>query len=215
MAERLATIERARQSAPPVRAAAVGPAPPRRLDETGMLTVCVAVAAGIGAVAWWATGEPGIVPVTVVGGLAVAAAVRDHLVGRIPNVIVLAALAVVACGWVFVGALGDRAMTSIGRDLLAGLLLSGAPALFAVWAVAPRLIGGGDWKLLGVCGLAIGCLAPLAAAVLTLVGFAIAVVVAAVGRRRHVRLGPTIAVGYVAAALAAALRPELFGGPVS
>ena len=51
-------------------------------------------------------------------------------------------------------------MDELARDIVAGVVLSGAPLLFAIWLVAPRLIGGGDWKLLAVMGVAIGYLDP-------------------------------------------------------
>lgn len=183
---------------------------PLGAGDVGIVTTLVVAAVIAGGVGWLATGAAASLPVALVAGLAIAAAVADHRTGRIPNGLVLAALVVVGCGWGFVGTFDDRRMTPLGADLLGGLLLSGAPLLFLVWLVAPRLIGGGDWKLLAVCGLAIGYVAPLAAVVIVMVGFVVAVFAAAAARRRHVRLGPMLALGYVAAIAAALVVPSLF-----
>ena len=78
-------------------------------------------------------------------------------------------------------------------------------------AVAPRLIGGGDWKLLVVLGAVIGFLAPASASVVPMAAFGAAAVAAAARHRRHVRLGPFLAAGYVVAIVATVVEPELFG----
>lgn len=182
---------------------------PLGLGDVGVVSALMAVAVVAGGAVWLLTGVAASMPLAVVGGITVAAAIADHRTGRIPNGLVLTALVVVGCGWGFVGTLDDRQMSPLGTDLLAGLLLSGAPFLFLVWLVAPRLVGGGDWKLLAVCGLAIGYVAPLAAVVIVMVGFVVAVLGAAARRRRHVRLGPMLALGYVTALAAAALAPDL------
>ena len=123
----------------------------------------------------------------------------------------LGGLAVVAFTWGIVAAVDDRTMGGLAHDLAVGCLLGGGPLLFAVWLVAPRLIGGGDWKLLAVCGLALGYLAPLAAVAMVVVGFGAAIVVATIARRRHVVLGPMLAAGYLVAVLAAVVEPTTFG----
>jgi Flp pilus assembly protein protease CpaA len=176
----------------------------------GLVTALLSVAALFGGAAWLLTGATAAVPLATVGGITVAAAVADHRTGRIPNGLVLTALVVVGCGWAFVGTLDDHRTSPLGTDLLVGLVLSGAPFLFLVWLVAPRLVGGGDWKLLAVCGLAIAYVAPMAAVVIAMVGFVVAVLVAAARRARHVRLGPMLALGYAIAIAAALLAPELF-----
>ena len=183
---------------------------PMGIGDIGMVSVAVVATAVIGAITWLVTGAAAAMPVSLVGGIALVAAVADHRSGRIPNGLVLAGLVVVGCGWGFVGTFDDRQMGPLGADLLAGLLLSGAPFLFVVWLLSPRLVGGGDWKLLAVCGLAIGYLAPVAALVIVMIGFVAAILVAALLRRRHVRLGPLLALGYAAAVLAAISAPELF-----
>ena len=110
-----------------------------------------------------------------------ACGIVDRRTGVIPNGLVLDALAVVVLLVGPVTVFDDRPLAELGGALLAGLALSGAPLLFAVWLVAPRLIGGGDWKLLSVLGLAAGYLAPSLAMVVLLLALG-----TRAGRRRVV-----------------------------
>jgi Flp pilus assembly protein protease CpaA len=176
----------------------------RPAPTLGTTARAVVVASGpVAAAAWWLTGRAAAVPVVLVGAIVIAAACCDRATARIPNSLVLAGVVVVGCGWGFVGAFDERMMDQLARDVGAGLLLSGAPLLFAIWLVAPRLIGGGDWKLLAVMGAAVGYADPSLAALAGMVAFGGALVVAAVTRRRHLPLGPLFALGYwVAAAVA-------------
>lgn len=190
--------------------AALRVALPLGIGDIGMVSAAVVAGVMVGAAGWLFTAAAAALPLCLVGGIAIAAATADHRTGRIPNGLVLAALVVVGCGWGFVGTFDDRQMSPLGADLLAGLVVSGAPFLFVIWLMSPRLVGGGDWKLLAVCGLAVGYLAPLAALVIAMVGFVLAVLVAAVLRQRHVRLGPMLALGYLAAIAAAIAAPDLF-----
>jgi Flp pilus assembly protein protease CpaA len=160
---------------------------------------------------WWATGAAVALPVALIGAIAVAAAIEDVRTGRIPNGLVLSGIAVIACAWGFVATLDNRLMGPLAIDSLAGFVLGGAPVVFVVWLVAPRLIGGGDWKLLVVLGAMIGFVAPASASVIPMVAFGAATVAAAVRRRRHVRLGPYLAAGYLVAVAAAITLPDLFG----
>jgi Flp pilus assembly protein protease CpaA len=169
-----------------------------------------AVTAPVAAVAWWVTGAAAAVPVTVVGAVALAAAASDARIGRIPNVLVLTALAVLAGSWVLVSVADDRPMAPLLADLAAGLVLSGAPAMFVIWLVAPRVLGGGDWKLLSVLGIAIGYVAPLGATVIVMAAFVGGVAVATVVRERNIILGPPLALGYAAAVAAVSFAPDLF-----
>jgi Flp pilus assembly protein protease CpaA len=84
--------------------------------------------------------------------------------------------------------------------------------VFLVWLVAPRLIGGGDWKLLAVLGAALGALAPASASLMPVAAFGAAAIAAIGTQRRQLRLGPFLAAGYAAAIVAAVALPELFGG---
>jgi Flp pilus assembly protein protease CpaA len=164
------------------------------------------------AIAWWLTGLAAAAPVTVVGAVALAAAAYDLHSRRIPNELVLIGMGAVAAAWGLVGTFDSRMMGELARDLLVGCLLSGAPLLLAIWLVAPHLIGGGDWKLLGVCGLALGYAAPLAAVVMVAVCFGGMLVVAAATHQRHVPLAPAIAAGYAVAVGVAITQPQLVGG---
>ena len=166
------------------------------------------------AIAWWLTGLAAAAPVTVVGGIALAAAACDLHSRRIPNELVLVGVVVVAAAWGLVGTFDGRMMGDVASDVLVGCLLSGAPLLLAIWLVAPHLIGGGDWKLLGVCGLALGYAAPLAAVVMVAVCFGSMLVVAALTHRRHVPLAPAIAAGYAVAVGVAIAQPQLVDGVV-
>ena len=167
----------------------------------------ITVAAAVLAVAF--TGHLTWAPVILAAGIAMACGIVDRRTGVIPNGLVLDALAVVVLLVGPVTVFDDRPLAELGGALLAGLALSGAPLLFAVWLVAPRLIGGGDWKLLSVLGLAAGYLAPSLAMVVLLLALVLALVAGALYRRRHVALGPALAVAFVAAIVLGAWRPDL------
>jgi leader peptidase (prepilin peptidase)/N-methyltransferase len=168
----------------------------------------VAVGAVAGGIAGVLSGRAAAAPIAFVAVVAVAAAGADARTGRIPNGIVVAGLLAVIASWGLVSSIDGTPMSTLAREVLAGGVLSGAPALFAVWLVSPHLIGGGDWKLLAVLGLAVGYLAPGAAVVVGAVGFAGALLVAAATRRRHVTLGPSLAAGYLAAVAIAVASPH-------
>ena len=197
-------------SSPP-RLAPVTVRLPLGLGEPTAATIGVAVAAVAALVGWWFTGAAVAVPLALAGALAFAAAVEDAATGRIPNGLILSGIVVVGCSWGFVATLDNRMMRPLAIDLLAGLVLGGAPVVFVVWLVAPRLVGGGDWKLLAVLGAAIGALAPAAASVIPMAAFAAAIAATTIRRRRTIRLGPYLFGGYVLAIAVALAQPELFG----
>jgi prepilin signal peptidase PulO-like enzyme (type II secretory pathway) len=176
---------------------------------TGALSAAVAVFAA--ATGWWITGAAVAIPLALVGGVALAAAIEDSRTGRIPNGLILTGITIVACSWGFVAVLDNRLMGPLALDVLSGLALGGAPVVFLMWLVAPRLIGGGDWKLLVVLGAVVGFLAPASASVVPVAAFGAAAAAAAAHHRRHVRLGPFLAAGYVVAIVATVVAPELFG----
>lgn len=183
---------------------------PLGLGEVNVVTVAVTIVGAGAAVVWWATGAAAAVPITIVGAIALAAAVSDIRTSRIPNGLIVLAVVVLASSWVFVATVDNRSMAPLLADLAAGLALSGAPAMFVIWLVAPRVLGGGDWKLLSVLGIAMGYVAPLGATVIVMGAFAGGLVTAAVVRRRDIILGPPLALGYVAAVIAVISAPELF-----
>jgi Flp pilus assembly protein protease CpaA len=179
------------------------------LISTGALCALVAVVAG--AIGWWLTGAAVALPLALVGGVALSAAIEDVRTGHIPNGLVLTGIIIVACSWGFVATLDNRMMRPLAVDLVAGLALGGAPVVFLVWLITPRFIGGGDWKLLVVLGAMIGALAPASASVVPVAAFGAAIAAAIVRHDRNVRLGPFLAAGYVVAIVAAVAQPELFG----
>jgi Flp pilus assembly protein protease CpaA len=153
------------------------------------------------------------VPVAVVAGTSIWAAVIDHRTLRIPNRLVLACIVVVAIGAAALWLIGPRTSTQIALALFVGVLLGGGPILFLFWLVRPAAVGGGDWKLLLAQGAALGLVAPLAAGLVLLV----AAPVVAVQRLTHrelppVALGPGLAAGFVTSASAAFVFPHLLGG---
>lgn len=183
---------------------------PLGLGEISAVSLTGGAAAVGAAVAWWATGAAAAVPVTIVGAISLAAAVSDIRTSRIPNGLIVLALVVLASSWVFVAMVDNRSMAPLLADLAAGFALSGAPAMFVIWLVAPRVLGGGDWKLLSVLGIALGYVAPLGATVIVMGAFVGGLVVAAVVRRRNIILGPPLALGYVAAVATVLAAPDLF-----
>ena len=160
--------------------------------------------------AWWVTDAAAAIPIVLVGVVALAAAVSDVHTSRIPNRLILVALAVLGASWFLVSAIDDRPMAPLLADLAAGLVLSGAPAMFVVWLVAPRVLGGGDWKLLSVLGIAVGYLAPLGATIIVMAAFVAGLGVAALIRRRNIILGPPLALGYAVAIATVVAAPDLF-----
>jgi Flp pilus assembly protein protease CpaA len=184
---------------------------PFGIGEVTTGALCAVVAAIAGAAGWWVTGAAVALPIALVGGVAFAAAIEDARTGRISNGLVIIGVAIVACSWGFVATLDNRMMGPLAIDVLAGLVLGGAPVVFVVWLIAPRLIGGGDWKLLVVLGAVIGFVAPASASVIPMAAFGLATVAAIASRRRHIRLGPFLAAGYVVAVAVTVAQPELFG----
>jgi Flp pilus assembly protein protease CpaA len=184
---------------------------PLGVGAVSVSALCALAAVVAGAIGWWFTGAAVALPLALVGGVAFSAAIEDVRTGRIPNGLVVTGIVIVACSWGFVATFDNRMMRPLAVDLIAGLVLGGAPVVFLVWLIAPRLVGGGDWKLLVVLGAMIGALAPASASVIPVAAFGGAIAATIARHRRHVRLGPFLAAGYVAAVAAAAAQPELFG----
>ena len=72
------------------------------------------------------------------------------------------------------------------------------------------VLGGGDWKLLSVLGIAVGYLAPLGATVIVMGAFVVGIGIAVVSRRRDIILGPPLAFGYLTAIAAVIVWPNVF-----
>ena len=151
------------------------------------------------------TSQPAAAAAIFVGMLAVGGAVVDERTGRIPNRLALAALVTVLAAIPFV-AVQEEGFRSVASSVVVGLLLSGAPVLFAIWYVRPDLIGGGDWKLLAVLGAALGLISPVVAALAALVACLVQFVRLVLCRRRSIPFAPSLAVGY---AIALAMIPLL------
>ena len=80
---------------------------------TGAL--CAAVAVLAAAVGWWITGAAVALPLALVGGVAVAAAIEDTRTGRIPNGLIVTGIIIVASSWGFVAVLDNRLMGPLAR----------------------------------------------------------------------------------------------------
>jgi leader peptidase (prepilin peptidase)/N-methyltransferase len=89
------------------------------------------------------------------GVLGVALAAIDIATQRLPDPLTLPAYPILITLLAF-AALADHDFTALGRALLGGLALAGAFLLLAL--VRPGQLGGGDIKLAGIAGLALGWL---------------------------------------------------------
>jgi Flp pilus assembly protein protease CpaA len=158
------TAERHRPVLPESDHGARGRVPETR--RVGFVAILAGAAATLG---WLGSGRAIAVPVAVVAVLSVQAAAVDARTLRIPNRLVLASLAAVACGVPLVAVADHLSEIDLVGGVGVGRFLSGAPFLLVGWAIWPAGVGGGDWKLLSVQGAAVGLLAPLAAPIILLV----------------------------------------------
>jgi leader peptidase (prepilin peptidase) / N-methyltransferase len=100
-------------------------------------------------------GQPDVVAFGFFGVLGVALAAIDIASQRLPDLLTLPAypiLIILLTG----AALADHDFAALGRAALGGLALAGAFLLLAL--VRPGQLGGGDIKLAGVAGIALGWL---------------------------------------------------------
>ena len=182
-------------------------------EHLALGTLPVAMTFGCGLVAWWATGYAVAAALVAVGMVSVVAGVLDGRSQRIPNRVVIVALAAFAIGALVTAIGDDRHASDVAGGAVLGLLVSGAPLLAVLWVIRPAAIGGGDVKLLAVQGATIGLLAPLAAPLVllggTLGGLGQTV---ALRRRGNKPLGPGLAVGFIVAVIVGATANVLFGG---
>ena len=172
------------------------------------LLVCLTVVAGSLAVA---IGNAVLAPLTLIGALVAAAALVDERTGRIPNGLCLAGLVTLVAAMPLV-ATQDQPLGSVASSVVAGLLTSGALALFLIWLVRPDLIGGGDWKLLVVIGASLGLVSPIASALAAFVACVAQFVRLTFRRRRSIPFAPSLAVGYATALVAYPLLTTATGG---
>jgi prepilin signal peptidase PulO-like enzyme (type II secretory pathway) len=144
-----------------------------------------------------ATATIAAIGLAAVALIALAAAIIDIGERRIPNRACLAALGILATTGV-ARVIAGEAARSIAVGVGWGIVLSGAPFLFAVWLVRPTAIGGGDWKLLAVLGATLGALVtPAAAAIAGFAAVTLHLAAAAATRNRVLPYGPSLFAGYI------------------
>lgn len=165
---------------------------------------------GLGAVA--IRGDLGLGGAAAIAVVAAVSGHHDARSGRIPNRYVLVVLGLVVAGAALLVLVGDRSTSGLLANQLAALLLGGAPLLFVIWLVTPALVGGGDWKLLGALSLALGLTEPLAAGAMVALVFVSVAGDAVLRRRRHVLLGPHLALAYVVVVAVLLWSPDGFDG---
>ena len=151
-------------------------------------------------------------PLALVGGVALAAAIEDARTGRIPNGLILTGITIVACSWGFVAVARQPVDGSAGRRrprwARARRRPRGLPRL-ARRAPTDR------WRRLEAArrarrGDRVTSPRPRPALV-PMAAFGAAAVAASARHRRHVHLGPFLAAGYAVAIVATVVEPELFG----
>jgi leader peptidase (prepilin peptidase)/N-methyltransferase len=115
----------------------------------------LASAAAVGALAGRFAGTPEVAAFCVLGALGVALAAIDLRVQRLPDRLTLPAYPTMLALLAVAALLGHNAWP-LARAVLGGLALGGAFLLLAL--IRPGGIGGGDIKLAGLAGLALGWL---------------------------------------------------------
>ena len=165
--------------------------------SNGELAAIVGVAAVVCASAGWS------VPIWMLGisgAFVAASAVYDLRCCVIPNEFVAPASACVAvCAALMI--VSGAAPGDLAAGAVAGAVMSGAVVLFVIWLVRADLIGGGDWKLLTVIGVALGMVDPLAAGTAGVVAVAAQVIASVVTRRRMLPFGPALLAGHTMGAI--------------
>lgn len=167
----------------------------------------LACAATVGALAGRFAGTPEVAAYCVLGALGVALAAIDLRVQRLPDRLTLPAYPALL-GLLAAAALIGHQGWPLARAVLGGLALGGAYLLLAL--IRPGGIGGGDIKLAGLAGLALGWLgwrtelggAALGFVLAGLAGLAL-LVARRVTLRSHMSYGPFLIGGALLAILAA------------
>jgi leader peptidase (prepilin peptidase)/N-methyltransferase len=133
------------------------------------------------------------VPFAFLGTLGVALAAIDIAVQRLPDQLVLPAFPVLI-SLLALAALLERDSAGLIRALLGGLALGAGFLLLAL--VRPGQLGGGDIKLAGLAGLALGWLGWPAVTTAAVLGFALSAVASlALLAARRVRLNSAVCFG--------------------
>jgi leader peptidase (prepilin peptidase)/N-methyltransferase len=168
-------------------------------------------AATVGALAWRFAGAPEVVAYCVLGAVGVALAAIDLQVRRLPDRITLPAYPALLALLAAAALVGHEAWP-LARAVLGGLALGGVYLLLAL--LRPGGIGGGDIKVAGLAGLALGWLGwrtELGGAALGFVLAGVAGLALLVARRvtlhSHISYGPFLIGGALLALLAAGPGP--------
>jgi leader peptidase (prepilin peptidase)/N-methyltransferase len=171
----------------------------------------LASAAAVGALAGRFAGTPEVAAFCLLGAVGIALAAIDLHVQRLPDRITLPAYPAVLVLLAVAALLGHHAWP-LTRAVLGGLALGGAYLLLGL--IRPGGIGGGDIKVAGLAGLALGWLGWRAVVDGAALGFVLAgmaglVLLAAkrVTLRSHISFGPFLIGGALLAMLAAGPGP--------
>jgi leader peptidase (prepilin peptidase)/N-methyltransferase len=167
----------------------------------------LACAATVGALAWRFAGTPEVVAYCVLGALGVALAAIDLQVQRLPDRLTLPAYPALLALLIAAALVGHQAWP-LARAVLGGLALGGTYLLLGL--IRPGGIGGGDIKLAGLAGLALGWLgwravfggAALGFVLAALAGLAL-LAARRVTLRSHISFGPFLIGGALLVMLAA------------
>lgn len=152
-------------------------------------------------------GQPDMAAFGFFGALGVALAAIDIAVQRLPDPLTLPAYPILIVLLAMAAIMGHDAAALV-RALLGGLVLSGSYLLLAL--VRPGQLGGGDIKLAGLAGLALGWLGWSTLITGAALGFVLSAIVSlALLAARRVRLDSAISFGpfLLGGALLAALMP--------
>jgi len=171
----------------------------------------LASAAAVGALAGRFAGTPEVAAFCVLGAVGIALAAIDLRVQRLPDRLTLPAYPAVLVLLAAAALLGHHGWP-LTRAVLGGFALGGAYLLLAL--IRPGGIGGGDIKVAGLAGLALGWLSWRAVIDGAALGFVLAgmaglVLLAAkrVTLRSHISFGPFLIGGALLAMLAAGPGP--------
>ena len=171
----------------------------------------LASAAAVGALAGRFAGTPEVAAFCVLGAVGIALAAIDLHVQRLPDRLTLPAYPAVLVLLAAAALIGHHAWP-LTRAVLGGLALGGAYLLLGL--IRPGGIGGGDIKVAGLAGLALGWLGWRAVVDGAALGFVLAgmaglVLLAArrVTLRSHISFGPFLIGGALLAILAAGPGP--------
>jgi leader peptidase (prepilin peptidase) / N-methyltransferase len=168
-------------------------------------------AAAVGALAWRFAGTPEVAAYCSLGAVGVALAAIDLKVQRLPDRLTLPAYPALLALLIAAALVGHEAWP-LARAVLGGLALGGTYLLLAM--IRPGGIGGGDIKLAGLTGLALGWLGWRAVLGGAALGFVLAALVGLVllaarrvTLRGHISYGPFLIGGALVVMLAAGPGP--------